>query len=87
MTLKQIGQGSHILAFTDNYSALGWVYKESFDPLNSESSNTIALWFVWALISKYTSLYSQDIEGTGKIISDSLSRAFHISDQILTKNI
>ena len=35
MTILQLGQGSHILAFTDSSSALGWMHKAYFDPVNA----------------------------------------------------
>ena len=44
-------QGSHILALTDNSSALGWMYKASFDPVNVESHNAVARWLGWTLVS------------------------------------
>ena len=85
MTILQLGQGSHILAFTDSSSALGWMHKSSFDPVNPESHDAVARWLGWTLISHETSLYSHHIKGTGNIIADSLLRDFHKSDQIITK--
>ena len=35
MTILQLGQGSHILAFTESSGALGWKHKASFDPVNA----------------------------------------------------
>ena len=35
MTILQLGQGSNIMAFTDSSSALGWMHKTSFDPVNA----------------------------------------------------
>ena len=32
LTTQQLGPGPHILAFTESYSNLGWMYKEPFDP-------------------------------------------------------
>ena len=57
MTIQQLGHVSHILAFTDSSSALGWMHKASFDPLNAESHNAVARWIGWTLISNETSLY------------------------------
>ena len=85
MTILQLGQGSHIMAFTDSSSALGWMHKAYFDPVNTESYNTVARWLGCTLDSNETSIYSQHIEGTANIIADSLSRDFHKSDQTLTK--
>ena len=55
--------------------------------MNAESHNAVALWIGWTLISNKTSLYSQHIKGIEKIIADSLSRDFHMSDQTLTNNL
>ena len=85
MTILKMGQGSHILAFSDSSSALGWMHKASFDPVNAESHNAVAFWIGWTLVSHDTSLYSQHIKGTENIIVDYLSRDFHKSDQTLTK--
>ena len=35
MTILKMGKGSPILAFTDSSSALGWIHKASFDPVNA----------------------------------------------------
>ena len=40
----------------------------------------VVLWLGWTIFSNKTSLYSQHIKGTEKIIADSLSRDFNISD-------
>ena len=85
MNILQLGQGSNILAFADSSSALGWMHKASFDLVNVESHDSVAFWIGWTLVSNETSLYSQHIKGTEKIITDSLSRYFHMSDQTLTK--
>ena len=84
MTILQLGQVSHILAFTDISSALGWMHKASFDPLDSESQNSVSRWIGWTLVSNETYLYSQHIKGIEKIIADYLSQYFHMSDQTLT---
>ena len=42
MKILQLGQGSHIMAFTDISSALRWMNKASFDRLNVESYNAVA---------------------------------------------
>ena len=55
MNILQLGQGSQILAFTDSSSALGWMHKSSFDPLNAESYNVVARWLGWTLVNNETS--------------------------------
>ena len=59
MTILQLGQGSHILAFTGSSSELGWMHKSSFDPVNAESHNAVAQWLGWTLFNNDSSLYSQ----------------------------
>ena len=85
ITILQLGQGSHTLAFIDSTSAQGWMHKVSFDPMNAESHNAVARWNGWTIVSNEKSLYSQHIKGTKNIIADYLSRDFHRSDQTLTK--
>ena len=84
MNILQMGQGSHILAFTDSYNALGWMHKAYFYPVNAESHNAVAHWLGWTLVSNETSLYSQHIKGIENIIADSFSQYLHRSDQTLT---
>ena len=61
MTIMQMRQGSHILAFIDSSSALGWMHKASFDPVNAESHDVVARWIGWKLNSNETSLESKKI--------------------------
>ena len=70
MTILQLGQGSHILSFTDSSSALGWMHKASFDPVNAESHDAVTRWLGWMLVNNETSLYSQHIKRTENIIAD-----------------
>ena len=44
MTILQMGKGSQILELTDNSGSLGWMHKESFDPMNAESQDVVAFW-------------------------------------------
>ena len=85
ITILKLVHVSRILSFTDSSSTLGWVHKASFQPVNVESHNDVSCWLGWTLVSNETSLYSQHVKGTEKIIADSLSQDFHISDQTLTK--
>ena len=50
-TILQMGQGSHILEFIDSSSALGWMHRSSFDPVNVESHYSVARWLGWKLVS------------------------------------
>ena len=80
MIILQMGKGSHILVFTDSSSALGWMHRASFDPVNAGSHNEVSRWLVWTLASNETYQYSQKIKGTENIISDYLSQDLHRSD-------
>ena len=40
MTIQQLGHVSHVPAFTDRSSSLGWMYKASSDPLNEGGYDT-----------------------------------------------
>ena len=51
MTILQLGQGSHILAFMDSSIALGLMHKAYFDPANAESNDALARWLGWMLVS------------------------------------
>ena len=73
MTIQKLGQGSHILAYMDNSSSLGWMHKTSFEPVNAESHDAVAQWLGWTIVSNKTSLYSQHIKGTENIIMEYLS--------------
>ena len=61
MTIQQLVQSSHILAFTDSSIALGWMHKASLDQVNSESYDAVARRIGLALVINETSLYSQHI--------------------------
>ena len=67
MNILPLGHGSNILEFTDISSALGWMHKASFDPVNAESHDVVARFLGWTLVSNETSLYSQHITGTENI--------------------
>ena len=59
ITILKMGKGSHILVFTDSSSALGWIYKASFDTDNAESHYAVSRWIVRTLVSNEKYLYSQ----------------------------
>ena len=85
MTIQQLEHGSHVLDFTDISSALGWMHKAYFYPVNERGHDTVARWLGWTLISNEAYLYFHHAKGTENIIADSLARDFNISDQSLTK--
>ena len=82
LTLNQSDALQKILTFTDNSSALGWLYKASFKDCQPVH-DTVARWLARSLIKKGSALYSQHIKGKHNFIADSLSRDFHIHKQQL----
>ena len=74
----------HILAFTDNSSALGWMYHSTFNPIENPQHDTTARYLAMLLLDAEASLHSEHIPGVHNEIADSLSRDFHLNDsQIL----
>ena len=51
MTIHQLGHGDHVLSFMDSSSALVWMHKASFDPVNEGGHDMVARWLDWTLIS------------------------------------
>ena len=67
-----------VLAFTDSSSALGWLFKSNFDPINNVLHDVVAQKLARDLLNYEGSLYSQHISGVRNIVADSLSRDTHI---------
>ena len=70
----------HILAFTDNSSALGWMHHSTFDPVNNPQHDDLARHLASFLIKHEATLFSQHIPGEQNVTADCLSRDFHLSD-------
>ena len=83
LTLKNSNIPQIILAFTDNSSALGWLYKASFKDCQPVH-DAVAWWLAYKLIAHDSALYYQYIKGIYNFISDSLSRDTHIITKQLT---
>ena len=75
-----------ILSLTDSSSALGWMYKSSFNPLNYPLHDVVARHMATNLMENNTSLYSQHISGKRNVVADSLSRDHHIIKNKLSLN-
>ena len=83
LTLKWKGNNRKFLAFTDSYSALGWLHKVSF--ANSQPAHDkVARWMAECLINHDSSLYLQHIKGKHILFADCLSHDHHISNARLT---
>ena len=83
MVLQDKGSNRKILAFTDNSSALGWMYKASFHS-DQETHDDIARFLADVCIKHDSSLYSQHIKLIHNMLADSLSCDTHIPDNQLT---
>ena len=56
ITNQELGHGSHILAFTDISSYLGWIPKASFDPVNEGCYDMVAQCLGCTLVGNEVSL-------------------------------
>ena len=83
LTIKSSATPHKILAFTDSSNALGWLYSASFSA-SKPIHDKVARWLAAILMEYDSALYSQHIKGLYNIISDSLSRDKHISNEQLT---
>ena len=85
-TITQAQGRQRILAFTDSSSALGWLFKASFDS-DQPVQDAIARWLATRMIKSDSSLYSQHIKGTHNFIADSLSRDHHMNSPSLIHSL
>jgi hypothetical protein len=74
----------HILAFTDNSSALGWLFHSTFNPVLHKQHDKLARYLARLLFKKEATLHAEHIPGKHNIVADSLSRDFHLNDTDLT---
>jgi len=73
-----------IRALTDNSSAVGWLYKSSFNPKTHFLHDNVARKLATILMQTESCISSQHTPGKNNIIADSLSRDFHLEDKQLT---
>ena len=59
MNIQKIGKWSHILAFADSSSDLGWIQKSSFGTVTEELNDTVSWWPGWTLVSNEIFQHSQ----------------------------
>ena len=71
-----------MLAFTDTFSALGWLYKTAFKE-NQEAHDDVARFLAETCIKWDSALYSQHVRGVHNVVSDILSRDRHIDNNQL----
>ena len=70
MNIQQLGHVYHALAFMNSSSALGWMHKAYFDPLNEVGHYMNERWLGWTLVSNEVYLYCQHIKGTDNVITE-----------------
>ena len=80
-------KGKKFLAFTDNSSALGWLYKASFHPATKNHHDKIARYFARFMMKNEHSLYASHIPGVCNEVADALSRRFDLNDKNLTDSL
>jgi hypothetical protein len=73
----------HILAFTDNSSAAGWLFHSTFNPIKDKCHDDIARFLARLLFTHNATLHPEHIPSKDNDIADSLSRDFHLNDQNL----
>ena len=73
-----------IHALTDNSSAVGWLYKASFNPKTHLGHDLVARKLATILLDSDASITSQHTPGRMNVVADSLSRDFHLPDTYLT---
>ena len=76
-------QQPHILAYTDNSSAMGWMYHSTFNPVTDAEHDSTARYLANLLLQAEATLYPEHIPGVHNEIADSLSRDFHLNDSQL----
>ena len=76
-------ESPQILAFTNNSSALGWMYHSTFDPVKNPQHDSTARYLANLLLKSEASLHPEHVPGKHNEIADCLSRDFHLSDSQL----
>ena len=83
LTITTANSPQKILTFTDISSALGWLHAANLSS-SQPIHNKVARWLATTQMTHDSAPYSQHIPGKYNIISDSLSRDKHSSNQRLT---
>ena len=73
----------HILAFTDNSSAVGWMYHSTFNPVKDPQHDATARYLANMLLQHDASLHPSHIRGVHNEIADCLSRDFQLDNSQL----
>ena len=73
-----------MLCMTDSSSALAWLHKGNFNPVDQKVHESISRKLTRVMMDNQAALYSQHVKGSHNVIADSLSRDFHIDSDKLT---
>ena len=65
---------------SDSTSAVGWMYKSNHDPVGAPIHNEIACYHARHTLAMSACNYSQHLPGCENVVTDCLSRDFHLSD-------
>jgi hypothetical protein len=81
---QEINPEDCILSQTDSTSANGWLRKSNFSDSDEEATQlTTARHLAKLIIDSQSCIYSQWFGGADNVVSDALSRDFHLSDNLL----
>ena len=69
---------------SDNTSAVGWMHKSNHDPDEAPIHNAISRFHASFMMSRKACHYSQHLPGIENVVTDCLSRDFHLSDAQIT---
>ena len=73
-----------ILSFSDNSSAVGWLYHSTFSPASQTHHDNLARDLATTLFNHQATVHPEHIPGRHNDVADSLSRDFHMSTPHLT---
>ena len=73
-----------VLAFSDNSSAVGWLYHSTFQPSTHNHHDKLARHLARELFIRQATLHPEHIPGKHNDVADSLSRDFHLTTPELT---
>ena len=74
-----------VLAFSDNSSAVGWLYHSTFHPATHDHHDKLARHLARELFKRQATLHPEHIPGKHNDVADALSRDFHMTTPKLTQ--
>ena len=79
---KTVTKEDCLLPFTDSSSACRWLHKSSFTNDNHKFHAKVAEKLSTILNEHETTIYAQHFKGEWNVVADSLSRDFHLTDDV-----